>query len=478
MKRILIIAAVLLALLVGAMAAAAYAFHLPTIARIFVSGAAKMQCTNVFVAGRDPDLAYEQDFRRLSDPGKYLAIVRPVVNMEDRSVTASLFGLVSSTAIYREGIGCTAAIHVTPAQLRAQGEGVPSGVPPGDPDVLWPEGEATLIEAPPPGVNREALAAALDRVFTNADPARPINTRGVAVIYQGRIIAERYAPGFDVNTTHLSNSVAKSVTSALVGILVGQGRLDLYAPAPVAEWRGENDPRGAITLDNLMRMSSGLQFQEEYDEVWTDITRMLADGDLAHYAATRTLEHPPGTHWQYSTGTSNILGRIVREAAGPDFPTAFAFPRRALFDRIGARTAVLEVDTAGNFVGGSLFQASVRDYARFGLLYLRDGVWNGERILPEGWVAYTRTLTPHGVANLGYGAQFWLNTGGENRRWPNLPEDLYAMNGHQGQHVFIAPSHDAVIVRVGLSEFDNWRMSDFAADVLAALPAPAAGAAP
>jgi CubicO group peptidase (beta-lactamase class C family) len=162
-----------------------------------------------------------------------------------------------------------------------------------------------------------------------------------------------------------------------------------------------------------------------------------------------------------------ILGRIVREAAGPDFPTAFAFPRRALFDPIGARTAVLEVDGAGNFTGGTFFHASARDYARLGLLYLNDGVWNGRRILPEGWVAYTVTPTPNTPENVGYGAQFWLN------RRPALPGDLYYMSGHQGQSVSIIPSREAVIVRVGLSEFRTWRASDLIEDVLAALPPPA-----
>lgn len=478
MRRIVLGVAIALALLIGASIAAAYAFHLPEIARIFTSGAAKMQCTNVFVAGRDPALAFEQDFRRASSPGRYLALARPVVDRENRTVTATLFGFVPETAVYREGIGCTAALGRAPEELRAEGQGVATELPPGDPGVLWPEGEATLIDNPPEGVDAALLQTAIDRAFAESDPAQLVNTRGVLVVYRGRIIAERYANGFDMDTGHLSNSVAKSVTNALVGILVGQGRLDLYAPAPIAEWRAAGDPRGEITLDNLMRMSSGLQFEENYTRVWSDITRQFIDGDLAGYAASRTLEVPPGTRWQYSTGTSNILGRIVREAAGQDPSTAFAFPRRALFEPLGMRTAVLEVDTAGNFVGGSYFHASVRDYARLGLLYLRDGVWNGQRILPEGWVAYTTTLTPNGVTNRGYGAQFWLNTGGDGRRWPDLPEDLYVMNGHQGQHVFIAPSHDAVIVRVGLSEFDNWRMSDLAADVLAALPPQAPGRRP
>jgi CubicO group peptidase (beta-lactamase class C family) len=266
--------------------------------------------------------------------------------------------------------------------------------------------------------------------------------------------------------------VAKSFTNALIGILVGQGKLDVDAPAPIEEWHHKGDPRGAITLDNLLRMSSGLTFEENYTKIKSDTTFQFVGGDLAGFSAAKPLEAPPGTRWSYSTGTSNILGRIVRQAAGKTFAASFAFPRRALFDKLGMRNTVLEVDAAGNFVGGSYVFASVRDYARLGLLYLRDGVWNGERILPEGWVAYTRTPTAHAPDDRAYGAQFWLNTGHDPNvhRYPTLPPDTYAMNGHQGQHVFIVPSRDAVVVRVGLSEYPNWKMDEFVERVLKALP--------
>lgn len=470
-RRLAFVALGATALAVVGLIAIAYSLRLPEVLRLFTSNAAKIQCTNVFVAGRDPSLAYEQDFRRLTPPGRYLALVRPEIDLEARRASASFFGLEPAVAVFREGIGCTAALGVTEAGLRAQGEGVPTTLPPPDPAALWPEGAATLAASPSAGVDRAALLAAVDAAFAEPEPERPRNTRAVVVVFRGRIIAERYAPGFGIETTHLSNSMAKSITSALVGILLGQGKLDLHSPAPIAEWRRPADPRGEITLDQLLRMSSGLRFEENYEKIWSDTTRQFVNGDLAGYAASLPLETAPGARWRYSTGTSNILGRIVREAAGPDLPTAFAFPRRALFDRIGMRTAVLEVDARGNFIGGSNFQASARDYARFGLLYLRDGTWNGERILPEGWVAYTRTPTPNGEVGLGYGAQFWLNTGGDRRRWLELPGDAYLMNGHQGQNVWIIPSRDAIIVRLGLSEFENWDLAGFPARVLQALPA-------
>jgi CubicO group peptidase (beta-lactamase class C family) len=196
-------------------------------------------------------------------------------------------------------------------------------------------------------------------------------------------------------------------------------------------------------------------------------------GDFAAYTAAKPLEAKPGTKFNYSTGTSNIIGRIVREAAGPNFRDGFAFPRRALFDPIGMRSAVLEVDAAGSLQGGSFVYATARDYARVALLFLRDGVWNGTRILPEGWVKYSLTPTPGSLPQKGYGAHFWLNTGVDPKvqRWKNVPADAFIMSGIQGQNVVSVPSRDLIVVRLGMTEFDNWDVSILVEDVIAALGA-------
>ena len=435
---------------------------------VFAGGTAKLMCSGVFVAGRSPEQVRAEDFDRKTSPGKYLALATTDVNIADKSVTSTLFGLVSRTAIFREGIGCTAAEGKTVAELRAQGSGVPSALGEPDPNVQWPDGDATLVNQLPEDIDAKALNAAIDFAFAEPEPEKLRRTRGVAVVYRGRIVAERYAPGFDKSTAHLSNSMAKSFTNAFVGVLVGQGKLKLYEPAPIVEWHGPGDPRGKITLDNLMRMSSGLEFEENYSKVKSDVTFQYVGGDLAGYCAAKPLVAPPGTKWRYSTGTSNILGRIVRQAAGKTFSEAFSFPRRELFDPLGMRHTAMEVDAAGNYIGGSFVFASVRDYARLGLLYLRDGVADGRRILPEGWVAYT--VTPTAGSDRRYGAQFWLEKN------PQLPAGTFAMGGHQGQSVVIVPAQDAVVVRVGLSEFDNWSIDDFVERVLAALPKPQAAA--
>lgn len=444
------------------------------VAAVFTSGTAKMLCSAIFAGDRDPELARQQDVDdRLSTPGRYLGLARTSVDLEAELVTASLFGWQGRTAVHREGLGCTAAEGASVEEILAQSSGVPVSLPEPDPTVPWPEGGATLADALPDGIDADVLDDAMDAVFAEPDPARPKRTRAVVVVHEGRIIAERYADGFDRDDGHLSNSVAKSLAATLVGMLVHQGRLDIDEPAPIDEWRDPDDRRSEITLNDLLQMSSGLEFEESYAKIRSDITMQYVGGDLAGYSVNKQLEADPGEHWSYSTGTANILGRIIREAApGDTLAEQLAFPRRALFDPMGMRTAVLEADVQGNFVTGSSFYASARDYARLGLLHLRDGVWTGQRLLPEGWVEYVSTPVPDVDPARPYGAQFWLNWDGQSDepRHPEIPRDAIFMNGHQGQHVWVVPSLDLVVVRTGLSEFGTWNMADLVADVIDALP--------
>jgi CubicO group peptidase (beta-lactamase class C family) len=466
--------AVLTAVFVLVIGGAIYGYQafLAPAASVFTGGAARLVCSAVFTGGRDEQAVRTQDLGRLTAPGRYLGLARVNVDHQSMAVRATLFGLWPHTALYRPGIGCTPDQGISVAQLRAQGGGLEA--PPPNMDALWPQGEIVALDDLPPGVDELRLSSALDRAFAEPDPAQPRNTRAVVVVHQGRIVAERYAEGFGPTTGHLSNSMAKTVIGALVGILVGQGKLDTAAPAPIAEWQGSDDPRGRITLEDLLRMRSGLEFEESYTKVRSDITLMFASGDLAGFAAAKPLVAEPAAVWQYSTGTSNILGRIVAEAAGATMAERFAFPRQALFDPLGMTTAVLEVDGRGNFIAGSLMFASARDYARFGLLYLRDGVWNGRRILPADWVEKTLTPTPEAPPTRAYGYQVWLNSGRdpEIRRWPRLPHDVFIMHGHQAQQVVMVPSHDLVVVRLGLSEFGNWDLQDLVIDAMRSVDPP------
>ena len=252
------------------------------------------------------------------------------------------------------------------------------------------------------------------------------------------------------------------------------GFLRLKDPAPVPEWRSPQDPRAAITLDELMRMSSGLRFKEDYKNPRSDAIRMLlAEPDAGAYAAGKPLDVPPNSRWSYSSGTTNIISRIVRQSVGGSLSDYFAFAHRALFDRVGMASAVIEPDASGTFVGSSFMYATPRDWARFGLLYLNDGMWKNERILPEGWVKYSTTPTPNAPKGE-YGAQFWLNAGRsgqpEDRWMPKVPPDMYSLRGFEGQYVSIIPSKKLVIVRLGLSVAEKaWDQEQFIADVIEAL---------
>jgi CubicO group peptidase (beta-lactamase class C family) len=294
----------------------------------------------------------------------------------------------------------------------------------------------------------------------------------VVVVHRGRIIAEQYADGITADMPLLGWSMTKSVMNAVIGIAVRYGKLVLEDPAPVPEWQEPGDPRGAITVDELLRMSSALEFDEDYGNPFADVNRMLWDEPSAGgYAATLPLAGVPDTEWQYASGTTNILSRVVRDVIGEK--NYLSFPRRALFNRLGMRSAVLCTDAAGNFIASSFMYATARDWARFGLLYLRDGIWEGQRVLPEGWVKYSTTATPRAPKGR-YGAHFWLNDGDAehpaDREYPLLPRDLYHASGFQGQDVMVIPSRDLVIVRLGMTNHQAWGAQTFVKAVLKALP--------
>jgi hypothetical protein len=325
----------------------------------------------------------------------------------------------------------------------------------------------------PPGIDAGKLREAVSDAFNEKDRARPKRTRAVVIVYRGRIIAEKYAEGFSKDTPLLGWSMTKSVVNALVGILARQGKLSLDSKALIPEWSGAGDPRGQINLDQMLRMCSGLGFIENYSDPLSDVVFMLlGTGDAAGYAANKPLEIEPGSQWQYSSATTNIISRILRDVrheAGDDY---FRFPQRHLFSPVGMRSAVMEPDASGTFVGSSFMYATARDWARFGLLYLQDGIWEGKRVLPEGWVQYSIQVTPQAPDGR-YGAHFWLKIPRPFRSPesnPTLPAGMYHAIGHEGQIVTVVPSHQLVIVRLGLSRLDgSWNHEAFVADILSAI---------
>ncbi len=316
--------------------------------------------------------------------------------------------------------------------------------PPGTPwpTAEWPTGE--IEPAPARGVVDGRLA------FAFSAAAEPVigQTHALLIVQGGRLIAERYADGFDAATTCHSWSMAKSVTQALAGILVADGKLDIHAPADVPEWRGAGDPRSAITLDQLLRMSSGLAFLEEYVAGQpSDVIEMLfgaGKDDVAAFAAAFPLAHRLGSFFAYSSGTTNIVSRCLARALGATGEGFAAFMRGRLFEPLGMTSPLPRFDAAGTFIGSSFCFATPRDFARFGLLYLRGGQWDGRPILPAGWVDYARTATYQQsgaeAADGRYGAHWWLDLAGPGS---------FSANGYDGQYIIIRPDRDLILVRHG-----------------------------
>ncbi len=435
---------------------------------------AKYICSSTFISDRDPEIVFAEEVEPVNIIAK---VVDFRINREQKSVTATSFGLFALTAIYREGCGCSLVIGTTAEEMARQKLVPPDFTkkrPQHRADLPWPAGSQGPANPSIVGVDVQKLAKALDAAFAEPGPEKPRKTRAVVVVYDGRLIAERYASGFDKDMPLLSWSMSKSFTNALVGILVRQNRLDIMQPAPVPEWDNEDDARQKITLDQLLRMSSGLKFGEVYLPLY-DVTYMLyGSHDFAAYAAARPLETTPGSKWNYSSGSANIVARIVRQTIEKEYDYYYSFIYKELFDKIGMYSAIVEPDSSGTFVGSSYALATPRDWARFGLLYLQNGVWQGEQIFSQDWVAYTTTPTP-GAPQGEYGAHIWLNAGSatdpNDRRWPGAPRDAFAALGFQEQKVIVIPSRKLVLVRFGATaDRKTWNTDEFIKNILAALP--------
>ena len=320
-------------------------------------------------------------------------------------------------------------------------------------DTPWPT-DGWVEGAAPSGV-RAPLDALVGSIAT--DSARYGDTYAVVVVHEGRLVGERYGgalPKWDRpsesvarDTLLLSWSMAKSVLHAAVGVLVERGVLALDEPAPVPEWSAASDPRHAITLEHLLTMRDGLEFAEDYvDAGVSNVMEMLftdANHDVAHYAASRPLAHPPDAVFNYSSGTTNIVSGIVARTVGPG--DAYGqFLRDVLFDPIGMTTAEPRFDGVGTFIASSYVYATARDFAKFGLLYLRDGVWNGRRVLPAGWVDHGRRIRSRDPDDgRCYGAHWWVVGDEHGTFWAN---------GYEGQSILLCPALDLVVVRLGRSE--------------------------
>lgn len=445
-------------LLIIALGIVSYAVYYLSQALPIVAGyGAKNLCSCVFVANRDPKQIIAQELGgALVNLGTYEA------HYEDSSATGSVFGMSKRKAIYRKGVGCTLVSEITEEELRSQKINLAAKPFLNQDTIAWPSGNKITDSL----YNKiEELNKVVDAAFAEPNTANPVNTRAVIIIKDGNILAEKYASSFDQQTKLIGWSMTKTITNAIVGVLVKQGKLKTEEPAPVAEWK--EDDRKKITLHNLLQASSGLAWQEIYGGPSTATNMLFRSRDAGAFAAQSKQESAANTKWYYSSGTTNIISRITKQTIGIE--NYHAFPYQEIFFKIGAYSMVIEPDPSGTFVGSSFSYATARDWARFGLLYLNDGVWNNEQILPDGWVKYSTTAAdaaPQGE----YGAQIWLNAGNKNnpndKRFPEVPNDMYLMDGFEGQSVVMIPSRNMVIVRLGLSQKREFDLNTFVSQVL------------
>ena len=409
------------------------------------AGYAKILCSAIFITGRDPQTAADEDGFFVSPRAERRAVTETSIDRQAKTVQLRLANGVTRTARFYGDQGCVTlprgaqSVFFTPVRVR-------SSLP--DPDTQpWPMGDRLPDTPLPAEVDTAKVAAAVAAAF---EPPQAL-TAAFVVAYRGRIIGERYQPGLDRKTRLPSWSMGKSVIATLMGQLIHEGVYDLWAPAPVDEWQQPGDARRAIRIADLLRMSSGLRFVAPQDPDY-DASRGYPDHlyvytgaiDAFKWAITRPQQWPPNTVGRYRNSDPLVVSYLIKKAALARGEEYLSYPQRHLFDRLGMRNMVIEPDPYGNFLLQGYDFGTGRDWLRLGLLYLQDGVWNGKRLLPEGFVDFVRTPAPAWSEPV-YGGFFWLN---RTRRWP-VPEDAYFMAGAGGQYAIIIPTHDLVVVRLG-----------------------------
>ncbi len=392
--------------------------------------AAKIVCSGVFVSGRLPHEVIASDINSFP-----FNLCRCTVDLQQQQTVATVAGVATKKAIFTEGFGATLLPVKDFFGYSVSG--------------FHKEAVASSHQLPRQLSAHPMLLKAVAEAFY--EPAGHVRkTRALLVLHRGTIIAEQYAQGFSASTKFPGWSMAKSITGALVGILVKQRKLHLHAPVPIEPW--QHDERKSISLHHLLTMSSGLRWWEYYAAP-SDVTNMLYNQpDMGQFAINKPLQYLPGSNFKYSSGTTNILSHIIRQSVDPG--EYHQFPYRQLLHKAGMYNTLLETDATGTFVGSSYCYATAHDWARFGLLYLNNGCFEGEEILPDTWIKYTRTPTTANakVDEAKYGAHWWLNSpktsNAANRKYPNVPEDCFWCQGYEGQYIWVIPSQQLVVVRL------------------------------
>ena len=421
-----------------------------------------MMCNGLFTSNRSLEQVFDQELAYLPQPVGTARGGDYKVDMDRKTVAVGVpGGTPVMRAVFRQGLGC---IILAPDQTFEDIDGLPElKLPPlsGDPAAIaWPDGDLVQQRDLPADIDAAALQAASDWAFDRESPEQV--TLSLLVVYKGQLIHERYAPGVDMHTKTRTWSTAKSIAATLIGILADQGKMALDEPLGLdwlpKEGAPETDPRSEITLRQVLNMSSGLYTVDNRGMEYAAGSGLAywAGASSANGALNRGLIRKPGTYWDYENYETLLAVLAMKKALG-DPQTYLEFPRRALFDKIGMRSTFPSVDRFGDFILSSQVYTNARDLARFGLLYLQNGMWHGERLLSEDWIRFVRTPAP-ATAKSGnfYGGQWWLVP--DDRT--DVPKDAYSTAGNRGQFVIVDPSHDLVIVRRGLDYgrqgFDRW----------------------
>lgn len=401
---------------------------------------AKCACTQYYHNGRSLEDISSEDFNLSA-----LRLASISADEDDRSITSSVLGMRSRTAIYKGALGCQLIQGDDDYKVKLDFTSLSLAD-----SLLWPYG-SIMPSSIPNNVNLAELNTVADFAFDEGRQIIDQKTRSLLVVYKDTIILDINQDGFDSNTPQLGWSMTKSWMNTLVGMQILEGKMSLDDNYLFDHWE---DDRSKITLDHMLTMTSGIDWEEEYGTM-ADATEMLyMSEDIVAVANDNLLKYTPGTHWYYSSGTSNMISGLLRNEMN-NTNAYLKYPYESFFNKLGMNNSLMEVDESGNYIGSSYGYASTQDWAKFGLLYLHDGLWNGERLLPSGWIDYSTTEVPS--SNGKYGAHFWLNKRGV--AFPDAPYDTYSANGYNGQKTIIIPSKDLVIVRLGLnSDFDFNRL--------------------
>jgi hypothetical protein len=424
---------------------------------IITAFAAKGMCSSVFLAGKTPERVMAEDLSFFP-----ISLAKCKIDYQEKSVTARVLGLARRKVVFREGLGSVIVLDMPEEELRAASYEIPD---PGysQDTIPWPLGDV-LPDSLTKGVDYARLESILEEAIDGPGEEAFRKTLGVAVVYDNELIGENYLEGYDAWTKFHGWSMTKTVTGAMTGALVEEGKMDIKARADIPEWAG--DDRKSITVENILHMSSGLEWVENYFTI-SDATVMLMQSDDMFSSITSCdLAHEPGTFWNYSSGDANLLSGLIRDAIGDvDEYHGYAYTR--LFHRIGMLNTVVETDASGLFVASSYSYGSTRDWARFGLLFLNRGIFEGDTVLNPEWVEYMHTAAPASGGT--YGATMWLKEPNIENALVDVPDDVFFADGFLGQRIYVIPSRKLVVVRMGYS-LSNFNLNEFLREIMATLP--------